>query len=197
MPTARKSLAHPVLGMVAVMVAMILTGCSTVAESSVIRPDANATIARSIAAAQKSGYTYQYAVIKDGVVTDAELRQAYVDDRACYDRAGMHTTGIDRVDTLQGYTYAIQPAIANDSCDQTFLLDIADVWQDLHYFTLNPRGRQLIDACFLKWNLSTGDAQSIYDYVDAAGSKRGVADSCFFEVAAELAGPEHIATVGY
>lgn len=130
--------------------------------------------------AKGKGFTTQYAILRDGVVTEGEYRQAYADATECMTRAGMRLDYFELVPTEYGKKVDARIAGAelsdaeasriSNQCEVDFDSLVSEAWNLQQGDSFTPEAAALMRECLsARYDVEASGAETIEDFVAAVG----------------------------
>lgn len=128
----------------------------------------------------------QRVMLEDGVVTEAEYRQAYIDATECMTRAGMEVTELQQVPSPYGYTFsfiahpgsldAATASTVSDGCERMHDMLVAQAWVAQTGGTYTLDALVILQDCFREHDVDPGDASTRDEFVTTDAN---VFDTCY------------------
>lgn len=149
---AKRSVALVVIAMFTV------AGCSGQAEAPQQGNSTKAQIQALGDEQRESGNESQAKMLEDGVITDAEYRQAVSDARDCAASQGLEVTEVEKIVTLEAYSlsYTFEPGARSsddalglvDECHADHSAAVEYAWDIQHSDHVSSEAKQHIQACY-------------------------------------------------
>lgn len=146
--------------------------------------------------AKAQGFTEQYEILRDGAISDAEYRQAFLDGAACYERAGVRVEGPTKITTVNGYQFSFIHGDVDGEfdCESRFVMYANMGWSRLHEHVLTPEALAIATECFQREGVDPTGITTVYGFLDL---DKPTFDVCLWEAAEAVADPPGEVIFGY
>lgn len=157
---------------------LAIPGCSS--DESERVPTVREQVVAAAKQAQEAGFESQYEILRDGVVSEAEYRQAYVDVVTCVEAAGAQASDLELVTGPFGYDYDAlfepgpgqsldQAGVIADDCQARYQFDVARGWNAQQGGVFEPEYRASLTECLTAGGVKVDESDLTYeDFLEAA-----------------------------
>lgn len=162
-------------GLCFVISVFVATGCSSGdGENDSVETSIAEQIKQKAAKQESTGNESQASLLSDGVVTDANFRQAVNDARECMRNEGLDVSEVEKMPTLESYdlTFNFEPGSRSDAeamgiadeCEQEHSNAVRESWGLQSAQQLSSEGKSLLNQCYEENGLESIDAQTLDDF---------------------------------